>query len=1212
MVRKEKYIGLGLDTDTAPDKRKTDVYWDAENIQIVNNGRSLSITPIKGETKILDFAKLGTNQDRVHIVGFCVFRKYIYVFVATEVTATSDSAIYRIDENNNIVKIAFGFWDIEHTHRIDAVANYESDNIIKLYWVDGIHPLRSLNVANVISTAVDVDSLNNLDSANLYTPTVTIEPGGSLIAGTIQYVYCMYHLNGSQSNLSPASKLVSISNYFKGYDSQEVTGLKTKIVLDSVDTTFDAIKVYSIHYQELNQSPKISLIYDEYIQSQTSITLYDDGNSFIAELSLSELLNINYTPIIPNTLSIKRDRLFLANYEATEFNPDVDCRSFAYPAISLTTTLKEVGGSPVTYTQAQLNSLTRTHDCINPDYDTNKYMYNQNTYYGTSGYNIDTYIISSSPLADGIIPNKSFKQGEIYRIGVKLFNKYGQGSPIKWVADIKIPEASILNVSLGIAIRITTAGITRFQAAGIVSYQMCVVERKPEDRTVLSQGFIVPSVKYMKGSTRLTPYYHPYYVAKDILPSDVTLTDGAGGNIENDYASTYLTYPVDFRVANPSTDQKPVREDGIVFFYSSDTAFETNMPLPDKIRILGSAVTTELAASGNRVLKHYEDNLIKSQTELVGYQTNWPINVLGSGYPYNCVMQQPTIVTNPGKLEVFEYVATKNYTATAKRNDVLTRDLESAEFLRTGETKVIDAGATASNACSINNIVDASGSALPLAYNSVFSNSIVLNIIDTNWHKTTNPYDLFDTFNVRASTSYKRAIPLVELLRTVTNQYGGASYEDKQRNEYLLLGSMTSVSNSWSEQYIGDIWVAPLSINRAEGNDSKNQGVLNIYEYINLPYIENNHNVFARKDLMNDWKGYLPSSTNYNYYRIADNHKLLGAYNQVPNVFKGYSMPFNITNNTKFPVSIIGSNAKNPNEVIDSWLIYEPNNTKLLEGQYGNITKLHNLNGDLVSIQSTGISVIAVEPRIQTTGSDGYQVSLGIGALLYDHRYLTTTTGTNRKFTVVDDGKILYYYDDLNNTINTLQEGKISTIRTIKALLDSYTSGPLVATYHNKLDQIYFHYNGFTLVYDILLQKFTSKHNFIGDNSWVISNAGKLYQLYEDTEDTSLYSLLTGTVKSSKITYLLCPDSTYEKVFHNLEYRLKGTNFTNIQVTSDRNTDNVGTTPDIKTKFDIHRIHLPRVYNTRERWRGIYIIVELQNTGDFALDDMVIMYNIKG
>jgi hypothetical protein len=95
---------------------------------------------------------------------------------------------------------------------------------------------------------------------------------------------------------------------------------------------------------------------------------------------------------------------------------------------------------------------------------------------------------------------------------------------------------------------------------------------------------------------------------------------------------------------------------------------------------------------------------------------------------------------------------------------------------------------------------------------------------------------------------------------------------------------------------------------------------------------------------------------------------------------------------------------------------------------------------------------------------------------------------------------------------------------------------------------MYFQYTGFTLVYDLLLQKFISKYTFLNSNKWLVPVFDTLYQLDDSGDDVVVNTQLTGDFKTSKLVYLLCPDSTYEKVFHNLEYRLTGNDFTTIKV----------------------------------------------------------------
>jgi hypothetical protein len=119
------------------------------------------------------------------------------------------------------------------------------------------------------------------------------------------------------------------------------------------------------------------------------------------------------------------------------------------------------------------------------------------------------------------------------------------------------------------------------------------------------------------------------------------------------------------------------------------------------------------------------------------------------------------------------------------------------------------------------------------------------------------------------------------------------------------------------------------------------------------------------------------------------------------------------------------------------------------------------------------------------------------------------------------------------------------------------------------------------------------------------------FRTNEDLEGGLHENYASSESLDSSVTYLMCPNPVYEKVFHNLEYRLQGNDFTSIFVENDLNQSGV-LVPDTKNKFDIMRLHIPRMSNSMNKFRGYFIKVKLSNTAYFSLDDMVLMYNIKG
>lgn len=1249
MVKKEIYKGLGLDTDTAPNDRKTDVYWDAENIHIINNGRSLAIKPIKGETDLnIDLEAISWPYTPLvpaiplrKVVGTVTYKDNLYFFTHTEAIIDhpvpayqpySVDELYKLSSAGVLTRLAYAqaytitpyHWNLTYSSRLDCLVNYESDTIIKLYWVDGVNQLRYINIG--VTTGLKYHGYNAVEVVQLASPTtVLLMSGGSLVAGSIQYVYNFYNKNGAQTALSPASSLLAISKTFNGYSSNFVTDLGVQVTIpvltSGIYPNYEIVKIYSIHYLELNQSPMVKLVAELPIGvSDTSVAYKDYGNTFIAEYTIEDLLLISPLPIIPNTLATKRDRLFIGNYSLDNFNPDIDVRVYSYDPSSTSTVI-----DGTLRTKAQLDVYSSTADCINTGVfptGNQKYKYNSAATVanlGATGYNFEigysTYTLPTTATEPIVtVPPKSLKKAEYYRLGIMFYNKYGQKSPVKWMADVRIPDIKdgTDEVATGISIKIVDSNaVSRLQAEEIVGYQLCIVERKPEDRTIVSQGFIVPGCKYtINGSaTHYSEYVYPYYVTKELCSA--TYAGYVACNIENDYV-----VDADWSF-NASPDPYPIRKTEIGFFYSTDTAFETNLPTPTHVRILGEAVGDP--SDGNTILRVFKDGALQYHELITDSQAIWGVRS-DPDMIYHIFDQTENIPIATTSVYQYEIVREIVYTDITRYDDAtwevttLNTGYPAAIWLNSNETKFLDPTHTVRNATDFSEIIDINNSHIYTTYYNAYTNSMVLNFIGDTWHTGGSyDYDLFDVEDLHnaGTADSRRGIPIVELIRDISDQYGGNTYEKRLLNGYLPLGSLREINTSSNSEFIGDVWVGPLSINRSDGLDNKYQGQMCHYEYVYIHFVESNHNIYARKDIMQNYKYGLDLNINYRFNRIADNHNLFTAYNQIPNVFTQYPVPFNFTTVSNYPTTVLGSNVKTPNQLLDSWLVFPPNNIKHLEGQYGALTKLHNLAGEILAIQSAGIALLEIEPRVQTVDINNIGIQLGIGDLFYNHKYINTTNGTNRKFTVADDGKELYFYDDNLNIIYNLQAGKLSTLKTVKAILDAYPAGPITTSFNNNKAHIYFHYTEFTLVYDLLLQKFIAKYTFLNSNEWLVPVFDTLYQLDDSGTDVVINTQLTGEYKSSKLVYLLCPDSTYEKVFHNLEYRLTGNDFTTIKVNNDISST-ATLVPDIKNKFDIHRIHLPRVQNSRERFRGIYIFVELNNTTDFSLDDLVLMYNIKG
>jgi len=1199
MIKKTRYVPKGIDQDTTPTERGDDSFYDSENIRLINNGRNLSIKPVKEFASFCD-----TFAATEVMLGSIEIRGYLYIF--TTETGGSLDHIAKIDSDGVRTDLLNEDLSFDENYRIEAVANYENDDIIKIYWTDGLNLLRFINVSNPDSR------INIVEEISMVQPTAEAVVGGNLLAGNVQYVYNLYNLNGSQSVLSPISSMVSLTEFMDGKESGQSSGMSALLSIPIIDTNFDYIKVYSIHYQELNQSPAINLIIDESI-STNSLTIVDDGNTNISNFTDLELFSIGTRPLVVGTLAAKKNRLFIANYSEANFDVIMDTRVFAHSISSTNYRVKNVDGSDNAI-RVLPSVPPDTHDAINYDYTTYSYITNSTTK-GAEGSNIKLEFDSSQLFDYVTIPDKSLKQNEIYRVGVIFRNVYGQKTPVKWMADVKIPEypgSNGLRTIIGLKINLTTAGVSIASSAGAVGYDIVSVERKLWDRTIVSQGFIVPGATYEEKLTGipLSPYTHPYYLAKDIY------TDGAGAtlNIHSNYEGTASSVSQDFGAG----ESEIIKDDTIMFFYSSDTVFESTMNSVISIRVIGTMTYAGATTQATKIVG-YDDGAILDQATESGINTSPLDTIIGDpSFP-------PVVFRGMGSygtgIVTAGYHLYRHYETFERRpiTDSGIRSLDEPSLLLP-KSDIAVLGNT-----SVSNIVDITFPVVTLPefviYATKFNQSVVLKFNNADWHKEetspTNDWYAF-TDNINAS----RKIPIVELIRDLPNQYGGGSYEAKQRNIYLNTGNyINSITTTQYTHYIGDIYVGPLQINRCDSEHNVRHKSWNIYEYISLHAVENNHNVFARSDNMYTWGIGLDLVTSYELFRIEDNQKLASGYNQKSTLFTEVGKPANYTTVNNFPNTIQPSNEKFPNELIDNWTNFPVNETHNLEGINGAINKLHNFKGEIMAFQDKAIAHISINPRIQTQATDGINIELGIGAVLYDHKYITTKSGTTDKFTVTDDGKNIYYYDRIYNTINIIEDTKLSTLLGIRNILEN-TFGVINAVYNRELDEVIFSIDTdgagnslYSVIYSSILNKFMSKHTseVVVDGYNIVFN--DKFIIFRPSTQT-LYEKYAGTnYLPSSITYMFAPEPVFEKVFHNLEYRLYGDMFTKVLVTGNRNVSDLEDI-NVKTKFDINRAHLPRIADTRERFREIYILVKLINDkitpADYSLDDMVIMYNVKG
>ena len=502
MIKQHEGKYGGMSKDTASDLQ-TDKYFDAKNIRIITTDQksSFAITNESGnqlivaipiplvntDTTTIDyvvpnlFAANVTRQLPYSTVGSVIPRSELeesydgltsgtQIIIGTKelrdsalIVSTDNAGFDCFWELSNLNSGAFdikllymGNLGLSTENLVQVLYNYENSVIEKIYFVDGIHQLRFINIRQSIDNG---DSRNLIDvspsSIDVVSTFVLSQPevlgtvgGGSHTSGMVQYAYGLYVLNGAQTTISPASELIPIDRGEGegGGDVNEVLGRSVLININSIDTKFSHIKIYSIKYTSYNQVPEIKIVADKQIDNFDSLSFTDD-NSSQELISLEAFVFLGSAPIIPQHIVTKDNRLFPINIKEIPFDIDLDTRAYSFDsgsqALVIDTPFVDENLEVQGLTEDASNFLLSTsHDSINRDYDIYKYQ-NDGTTLGATGKYVEVEVLQTSLTDDEAKDLQFFKDRELYRIGIKFYNRRGQTSEPSWVMDLRAPSGNL-------------------------------------------------------------------------------------------------------------------------------------------------------------------------------------------------------------------------------------------------------------------------------------------------------------------------------------------------------------------------------------------------------------------------------------------------------------------------------------------------------------------------------------------------------------------------------------------------------------------------------------------------------------------------------------------------------------------------------------------------------------------------------------------------
>ena len=436
-----EFRNKGMMQDASISKSSNEFAFKNVNIRItaVNDNTLFSVTNEKGVSNI-EIVDENNIQSEIlgAYIGKCIIDKYLILFTKQD----GNDRIYRcyIEGNklviNEIVNGNFNF-----SKPVETVGSYERDDIIKVYWVDGVNPNRVIN----IMAETQPDSFDFLPTVNDF-PSINVTKqyggNGKFSAGVIQYFVSYYNKLGQETKIVAATDLQYISFKDRGGKADEIVNLSFILELSNLDTRFDYVRVYSAKRSSID-GPIDAQIVGDYKIDDTSLRVIDN-NIDQASIDSSLLYYIGGDTFIASTIEDKDGVLFFGDIQV-----DSNKKDFEDTVANYFQQIVDIKYVPI-------ESVDRT-----------------------------------------------YKNNEWYKIAVQLQYKTGEWSEPIFVKNVLIEDRPPLNdfreiyVST-ICVNTAPSSIVElneiFEENNIVNYRLLIAETSESTRNIVAQGIINPTM----------------------------------------------------------------------------------------------------------------------------------------------------------------------------------------------------------------------------------------------------------------------------------------------------------------------------------------------------------------------------------------------------------------------------------------------------------------------------------------------------------------------------------------------------------------------------------------------------------------------------------------------------------------------------------------------------------------------------------------------
>lgn len=498
-LKKEQHFFKGMQRDLSVSKFNPEYAFDAQNIRITarEHDTLLSVSNEKGNKEI---PLQSPSGDPVVIDGVLLGQNVLNNYVTLFTKGTNDN-IYRLENKGTYFETLLlfsGNLNFNTDYPIESISVYENNNIQKVYWVDGLNQARVINITkDDYNNADDFDFVGTIHTSSKIEVS-KVNGSGTFGQGVIQYAFTYYNKYGKETNIFRTSPLLYIAYSDRGASPEETVSCSFQINFTELDSSYDFIRVYSIHRTSIDATPTVRKVAD----LATDTKLYVDTGTTGEIVDPTLLLYVGGEEIAPYTMTQKDNTLFLGNYTLKRSLISTELKN-QIKSDSIVTTI--LGG---------LDDVIESEWNVNTQYNSNYDL------------NYDSRI-------------KGFQKGEIYRLGIQFQDNKGKWSEVVFIGDyecterFKYTQYDTHGITLIPRFKVVISNSTTIQAIknlGYINARGVVVFPTLEDRNILCQGILCPTVANYKDRLDNSPFAQSSWFSRPKQATETWKTEYSGTN----------------------------------------------------------------------------------------------------------------------------------------------------------------------------------------------------------------------------------------------------------------------------------------------------------------------------------------------------------------------------------------------------------------------------------------------------------------------------------------------------------------------------------------------------------------------------------------------------------------------------------------------------------------------------------------------------------